>query len=130
MVIILLFVWDFMWIKSLVLNIRRRLDCFLCSVSILIIACGMFVERLCLLKGPKIIQARPLFYYIHGLKIFIEKTYHFIHTNENNTWLMTIKTNFHILTFLCCIWYQFSWSACGSNEHKKHMECVFYYFKF
>ena len=61
---------------------RRRLDCFLCSVSMLIIACGMFVERLCLLKGPKIIQARPLFYYIHGLEIFIEKTYHFIRINE------------------------------------------------
>ena len=84
MVIILLFVWDFMWIKSLVFNIRRRLDYFLCSVSMLIIACGMFVERLCLLKGPKIIQARPLFYYIHGLKISIEKTYYFIHKNEND----------------------------------------------
>ena len=83
MVIILLFVWDFMWIKSLVLNMRRRLDCFLCSVSMLIIACGIFRREIVLIEGAKNHSSTSSVLLHTWIKLFIEKTYEFIRTNND-----------------------------------------------
>ena len=63
---------------------RRRLDCFLCSVSMLIIACGIFRREIVLIEGAKNHSSTSSVLLHTWIKNIYRKINHFIHQNENN----------------------------------------------